>query len=103
MPTPPEAREISGIQDTFEAGQLNTFLSTLIPRARAVLFASAAGGRGGRGGRDGTDAPGPATGSADWSAEFQKPIEYAGKQELQLYMILPARPNAVEYRREQEF
>jgi Xaa-Pro aminopeptidase len=41
--------------------------------------------------------------SPDWAAEFAKPIEYAAKQELQVYMILPARPNAVEYRREQEF
>jgi len=44
-----------------------------------------------------------AAGVINWSAEFEKPIEYAGKQELQLYMILPPRPNAVEYRREQEF
>jgi len=88
MLTPAEAREISGIQDSFDAGQLNTFLSTLIPRAHAVLFAP------------GSTA---AAGVINWSAEFEKPIEYAGKQELQLYMILPPRPNAVEYRREQEF
>jgi Xaa-Pro aminopeptidase len=106
MLTPPEAREISGIEDSFDAGQLNTFLSTLIPRARAVLFApgSPGGGRGGRTGSDAaTDASAPAGPGVNWSAEFQKPIEYADKQELQLYMILPPRPNAVEYRREQEF
>src|SRR5450432_2608528 len=77
MLTPSEARETSGIQDDFDAGQLNTFLSTLIPRARAVLFpASGGGGRGGRGGRGGSDAATPVRGGVDWSAEFQKPIEY---------------------------
>jgi Xaa-Pro aminopeptidase len=107
MLTPPEARETSGIEDTFDAGQLNTFLSTLIPRARAVLFAPGSpgegGGRGGRGGRGASDAAAPAGPGVNWSVEFEKPIEYANKQELQLYMILPPRPNAVEYRREQEF
>jgi Xaa-Pro aminopeptidase len=104
MLTPQEAREISGIQDIFDTGQLNTFLSTVIPRSRAVLFAPgnpAAGG--GHGGHGATDAAAPAGGGVNWSVEFQKPIEYAGKQELQLYMILPPRLNAVEYRREQEF
>jgi Xaa-Pro aminopeptidase len=104
MLTPPEARQISGIEDAFDTGQLNTFLSTLIPRARAVLLApGSAGAGGGRGGRGGSDAAAPAGPGVNWSAEFQKPIEYANKQELQLYMILPERPNAVEYRREQEF
>jgi Xaa-Pro aminopeptidase len=108
MITPAEVRATSGIQDVFDTSQLNTFLGTLIPRARAVLSApgDAAGGsgRGGRGGRggDGGDTT-PAGTSVSWSTEFQKPIEYAEKQELQVYLILPARPNTVEYRREQEF
>ncbi len=37
MITQPEARETSGIQDVFEAGQLNGFLTALMPRARPVL------------------------------------------------------------------
>jgi Xaa-Pro aminopeptidase len=116
MTSPAEAREISGIPEVFDTAQRNAFLTALIPRARAALYApgdaAAGGGRGGRGGR-GAAPIGPGTGpvgdtakpggEVNWSVEFQKPIELAGKQELQLYMILPARPNAVEYRREQEF
>ena len=99
MIAPAEARATSGIQDVFDAGQLNTFLGALIPRARAVL--PAPGDAAGHGGRGGETAP--AGTPVSWSTEFRKPIEYAEKQELQVYMILPARPNAVEYRREQEF
>ena len=103
MITPAEAREISGIQDVFDASQLNGMLSALVPRARAILTNAegGGGGRGGRGGRGGDAAP--AVDVPVWTIELAKPIEYAGQQELQLYMVLPARPNAVEYRREQEF
>jgi Xaa-Pro aminopeptidase len=105
MLTSSEAREISGIQDVFDASLFNAFLSSLVPRARTVLAeADTAAGRGGRGGRGAR--AGDGTPPADvpvWSMEFAKPIEYAAQQQLQLYMILPARPNAVEYRREQEF
>jgi Xaa-Pro aminopeptidase len=103
MITAAEVRETSGISDVFEAGQFNSFLSTLIPRSRSVLATPAEGMGGGRGGRGrGSDSAPPANTPA-WTTEFAKPIEYAAKQELQIYMILPARPNAVEYRREQEF
>src|SRR5437764_992077 len=99
--TAPEAREISGIQNVHEAGQLNGFLATLIPRARALLIPAGAGGRGGgRGGRGGAateaDSKGP-----KWADEFAKVIEDSGNGQLQLHMILPPQPNAVEYRREQ--
>lgn len=88
MLTPAEAREISGIQDVLDAGELNSFLATLIPRARAVLSPAGAlaGGRAGAPGGPGGDA-----------------APSGASPEAQLYMILPARPNAVEYRREQEF
>jgi Xaa-Pro aminopeptidase len=102
MITAAEARETSGVEDVFESGQFNGFFGALIPRSRAIL--AGAQGRGGRGGGvlSGPDAAPPAN-TPDWATAFAKPIEYAGRQELQLYMILPARPNAVEYRREQEF
>jgi Xaa-Pro aminopeptidase len=107
MLTPPEVREISGIPDVFDATQLNAFLSALIPRSRAILTAGAnadSGGRGGRGGRGGDADPAPpAAAAVNWTSEFEKPIEYVNKQEAQLYMILPTRPNDVEYHREQEF
>jgi Xaa-Pro aminopeptidase len=101
MITAAEARETSGIQDVFESSQFNGFLSALIPRSRAILAAGSEGMGGGRGGGGANAAP-PAN-TPSWTTEFAKPIEYSGRQELQLYMILPARPNAVEYRREQEF
>jgi Xaa-Pro aminopeptidase len=102
MLTAAEVREISGIQDVFEAPLFNGFLGALVPRARPVLAEPVPAGRGGRGARGGADAGPPAAAPA-WATEFAKPIEYAAQQELQLYMILPARPNAVEYRREREF
>lgn len=101
MISPAEARAISGIPEVLDSAQLNEFLIALIPRARAFLSAAPArGGHGGRGGRE-ADAAQPA-GGVNWSAEFAKPIEFSGKQELQLYMILPVH-GVVEYRREQEF
>jgi len=55
MYTNEEARETSGIANVFEAGQLNSLLTTMIPRARSALMpafdpADAAGGGGGGGG-----------------------------------------------------
>jgi Xaa-Pro aminopeptidase len=97
--TPAEARAISGIQDVYDAGQFNGFLSALIPRAR-MLMPGGAGGRGGRGGR-GPEAS--VEGGPNWRADFARPIESSTAGDLHLYMVLPAQPNAVEYRREQEF
>jgi Xaa-Pro aminopeptidase len=116
MYTTAEARDTSGIQNVFEAAQFNALVTTLLPRARGALglqdptagrgdaaaapdgAAAPAGGgrgRGGRGGRGAADSP--------WGSEFTRITELANSGDLQLYMILPARPNAVEYRREQEF
>jgi len=93
MVTAAEARETSGIQDVFESSQFNEFLSALIPRARDVLSSPAEGV--GRGGRGRASHAAPPVNIPSWTTEFAKPIEYAAKQELQVYMILPARPNAV--------
>ncbi len=101
MITAAEARETSGIQDVFETGQFNGFFSTLVPRARQILTVPEGTGRG-RGGRGGAANATP-TDTPDWANDFARPIADAGRQELQLYMVLPARPNDVEYRREQEF
>jgi Xaa-Pro aminopeptidase len=100
MITAAEARETSGIQNVFEAGQFNGFFGTLIPRSRPILTTPESTGRG-RGVPSGPG--GPAGNTPDWASEFAKPIADAAIQELQLYMVLPARPNQVEYRREQEF
>jgi Xaa-Pro aminopeptidase len=99
MITAAEARETSGIQNVFDTAQFNALLSTLIPRARGAFSAGEgpAAGRGGRGGRGGATSEGP------WGEEFAPITAYANSGDLQLYMLLPPRPNAVEYRREQEF
>lgn len=97
MITAAEARETSGIQNVFDAGQFNPLVSALIPRVRGALSAGGpSAGRGSRGGRGG--AP-----ESPWGEEFSQITGYANSGDLQLYMMLPARPNAVEYRREQEF
>jgi Xaa-Pro aminopeptidase len=101
MLTAAEAREISGIQDVLDSSHLAGFLSALVPRARSVMtgLPGAPTGHGGRGTSPAGSTP------ADppvWATEFVKPIEYAGQQSLQLYMLLPALPDAVEYRREQD-
>src|SRR5689334_19016009 len=64
--TPPEAREISGIQTVHDTSQLNPFLAEIMPRSRSFLMPG--GGRGGRGGRGGPapDADGPA---AKWRTD----------------------------------
>jgi Xaa-Pro aminopeptidase len=106
MITVAEARETSGIQDVFEAGQFNGFFSTLIPRSRPILTTPESTGRGRGGvpsGPGGTAIATPPADTPDWASEFARPIADAARQELQLYMILPSRPNDVEYRREQEF
>jgi Xaa-Pro aminopeptidase len=98
MYTTTESRQISGVPNVFEDSQFNALVATLVPRARDALgmAEAAAGGRGGRGGRaGGAESP--------WGSEFAKITELVNSGDLQLYMILPARPNAVEYRREQEF
>jgi Xaa-Pro aminopeptidase len=109
MYTTAEASEVSGIANVFDSSRLNTLLSILIPRARGALTGDVAGlgggpgagggGRGGRGGRGG----GGGGQDSPWGDDFANLIGYANSGELQLYMVLPARPNAVEYRREQEF
>jgi Xaa-Pro aminopeptidase len=103
MITPAEARDISGIADVHDAAQLNQFLETVMPRTRSFLIPGG-GGRGGRGG--GGRGAGPADGDAggtNWRNDFAKVVEDSTNGQLQLYMMLPAQQNAVEYRREQEF
>ncbi len=102
MITAAEARETSGIQDIFEAGQFNGFFGALIPRSHPILTTPEGTGAG-HGGRGEAAIATTAANAPDWASAFARPIADAAGQELQLYMILPARPNAVEYRREQEF
>ena len=97
--TPAEGRQISGIQDVWDARQLNNFLTTLIPAAKDAL-PQPGGGRGGRGGRGGQRVEPPAI-PVNVAAEFAKPIEWVANKQAQLYMITQGR--AAEYGCEQEF
>jgi len=94
MYTAAETREISGIQDVFDASELNKMFSAMVPRSRAILTAPEAAGAG-RGGRGGAVQASPIDAPV-WTSEIAKPIEYVAQETLQLYMVLPGRPNAVE-------
>jgi Xaa-Pro aminopeptidase len=100
MITEAEARATSGIQDVYDAAQWNVFVTAFMPRLRATLMPG--GGRGGRGGGRGGATPAE-TGGVNWRENLAKVIEDSNSGQLQLYMMLPAQPNSVEYRREQEF
>jgi len=112
MYTPDEVRQISGIKEVWDAGQLNAFVGTLIPRARAAL-APPGEGRGGRagagaaasegGGRGGRRGGGANPEHPEWATEFENIIGAVGRSEGRLYMLLPQRQNSPEYHREQEF
>ena len=109
MFTAEEVRQISGIKEVWDAGQLGAFLGTLIPRARAALV-PAGEGRGGRGagagegaGRGGRRGGGGNAEHAEWAAEFDSVIGAVSRSEGRLYMLLPQRQNSPEYHREQEF
>ena len=95
--TPPEARQISGIQEIWDARQLQSFLSTVLPQAKEMLAAAPSGG--GRGGRGPTSPPVPIP--LDVAATFAKTISESSAGELQIYMISAGRP--AEYHREIEF
>ncbi|MBS1858870.1 MAG: aminopeptidase P family protein [Acidobacteria bacterium] len=97
MLTAGEARAISGIQEIYDASQWNAFLTAVMPRTRAFLMPG-----GGRGGRGGVTVTGGDSGP-DWRGDFARTIEDSAGGRLELYMILPPVPEAVEYRREQEF
>jgi Xaa-Pro aminopeptidase len=103
--TPPEGRQISGIQDIWDARNFDTFLTTLIPQAKEALPQTAGrggpgagGGGAGRGGRG--SAPPPAT-PVDVAAEFASTIDAAASKSAELYMVTAGR--AAEYRREEDF
>ena len=87
--TPPEARTISGIQEVWDARNLVTFLSTLLPQAREILASSAAPDRGGRGARGAPVEPRPIP--MDVAAVFRKTIDEAARGETQIHLISTGR------------
>jgi len=111
--TADEGRRISGIQNVWDARNVNAFLATLIPPGRSVLEgAGEQAGSGGRGG-DAGPSPGVAAGRGgrggamavqpipvDVAAEFGSTIERAANGGAEIHMI--SRGREAEYRREIE-
>jgi Xaa-Pro aminopeptidase len=99
--TQAEGRATSGVQDIWDARQLNAFLSTLIPASKPILEAAkeAQGGRGGSGGRGVLNPPPPIP--VDVATEFRGTIDDIGRGNAQVYVI--SRGRAAEYHREIEF
>jgi Xaa-Pro aminopeptidase len=99
--TADEGRQISGIQDIWDARNFDSFLTTLIPQAKEVLAEpEGRGGRGNgvRGGRAGSQPPPPIP--VDISQEFARTIDGVADKSAELYMLGGRGP---EYRREIEF
>jgi Xaa-Pro aminopeptidase len=95
--TADEGRQISGIQDVWDARNFNSFLATLIPQAKELLAEPA--GRGGGGRRRGGAQPPPAI-PVDWGKEFAQTIAAVSDHSAELYMLDGPSP---EHRREIEF
>src|SRR5208283_5198570 len=99
--TPAEGREISGIETIWDARQLNSFLSALLPQAGTV-FAEPAGGAGqDGGGRRGGAAPALPI-PVDIGSEFARQIGSFGGKESPISMMGAGRGAAAEFRRESE-
>jgi Xaa-Pro aminopeptidase len=95
--TADEGRDISGIQDVWDARNFNTFLTTLIPQAKDVLEPAGRDGEG-HGARGRSPSPPPMP--VDLTKEFAKTIDAVAGKLAQLYMLGGRSP---EYRRETEF
>jgi Xaa-Pro aminopeptidase len=91
--TAAEGRQISGIQDIWDARNCNPFLAALIPQAKEALAEPA-----GRGGRGGAQPPPPIP--VDVSREFARTIDAVGDKSAELYML---GGRGAEYRREADF
>ena len=99
--TADEGRQISGIQDVWDARNFDAFLTTVIPQAKEVVAEPAGrGGRGGGGGRGRAGAQAPPAIPVEVSQEFAKTIAMVGDKSAELF-VLGGR--GAEYRRETEF
>ena len=95
--TPTEAREISGIQEVWDARQLKPFLASLLPQAATVLAEkSAPAGHGGRG----PTLPAPLPIPVDVASTFRDFIARAAQGEA---VVMMTTRGAAEHGREIEF
>jgi Xaa-Pro aminopeptidase len=95
--TPAEAREISGIEEIWDARRFNTFLTTLVPQARNTVQEPSVTSPGIRG------LPAPPPIPVDLHREFARTVQYIDANQAELYMLTPPRGWEDEYRREHEF
>src|ERR1035441_5139013 len=91
--TADEGRQISGIQDIWDARTFHSFLATLIPQAKELLTETA-----GHGGRGGGQSPPPIP--VEVSKEFAGTIDAVGDKSAELFML---GGRGAEYRREIDF
>ncbi|HUI54226.1 MAG TPA: Xaa-Pro aminopeptidase [Bryobacteraceae bacterium] len=97
--TAAEGRQISGVQDVWDARNFDSFLAAVIPQTKDLLAESAGSGRGGRGGGRGGSQPPPIP--VELNKEFGSTIDAVAGKTAELYMITQGRP--AEYLREEEF
>jgi Xaa-Pro aminopeptidase len=91
MLTVEEARARSGIQEIWESASFHSFLGFLAPRARLALAPRGAMPRG--------EEPRPES----WREDFRPLMETIGKNEGELYLLVPSARESREYRQEQHF
>jgi Xaa-Pro aminopeptidase len=92
MYSPEEASQISGIKEIWEAGEFEPFLRALRnhqvyrPKAEKILMSSNSAA---------------VEGSAP--SGFEKLLGYAGKNDAEIYILIPREGDSLEYRQEQRF
>jgi Xaa-Pro aminopeptidase len=101
--TPAEAREISGIQEVWDARQFATFLTTLAPQVKAALEQPAAEPPEVPRGRRVRPLPAPAPIAVDLGSEFAAAIDSFAKGHSELWLLAPRRGWRTEYSREHDF
>jgi Xaa-Pro aminopeptidase len=99
--TPAEAREISGIEEVWDARRFNSFLTSLTPQVKTALVEPEPQ-EPSRGGRRARSLPPPAPIPLDISREFAKISEAAAAGKAELYLIDPQRGWSPEYIREHD-
>lgn len=91
MYSPEEATQVSGIREIWEAGEFEPFLSALRnrqpyrPAADKILMSSSPAG----------------SSSTPTTSGFEKLFTAAGKQDGEIYLLVPGRGNSLEYRQEE--
>ena len=94
MYSPEEASQISGIKEIWDAGEFEPFLRALRnrqpyqPKPEKILMSANAGT--------------PGSGAANASG-FEKLLAAAGKNDGELYLLVPGSGDSLEYRQEQRF